>query len=438
MKKKIHKILGISLALVFAFSLSFSLTTPAMADEESWSIFDVPQVAGASDFFMDTTISGLGPFVRAIDGTFYLYMDNTVAATADLYKSDDGIVWEATDYNTDLAAAADDPVGIAVSTEDADVLYVASATNVYKTEDGGDSWEDLGAPGTGAATEVLTCIAVGYANDDPHLFVGSVDPGVDGVANNADDAALNGEVYYYQDAPFASVWTELDVVGPDNGGVINDSEVFGIACSPDFANDTLTVAVIFDDTTNESYVTANTGAGIGATEWDDVELLNDAAVPVSFTITEATDPVFVEDFDIDDDFEYFVGVQGPAHAATNGGVYRVTGMAETDDFLLDDIDDDIASLDLVGNLGGTSLVAGTNGTAAAVGPGSIWYSTDDGDSWDETDKAPTGEGATQCLVIVDDDFATRVKPGVLLTQLQEKAEYTILLTSGRPGTASPC
>jgi hypothetical protein len=174
MKKIIHKILGISLALVFAFSLSFSLTSPAMADEESWSIFDVPAVAGASDFFMDTTISGLGPFARAIDGTFYLYMDNTVAATADLYVSDDGLVWEATDYNADLPAAADDPVGIACSSEDADVLYVASATNVYKTEDGGDSWSDLGDPrgsnDTGVGTQAITCIAVGYADDD-HMYL---------------------------------------------------------------------------------------------------------------------------------------------------------------------------------------------------------------------------------------------------------------------------
>jgi len=160
------------------------------------------------------------------------------------------------------------------------------------------------------------------------------------------------------------------------------------------------VAVILDPTAGASYVAADVGAGIGATAWDDLELFDDAAA--GYAITGATDPVFVEDFEIDDAYELFVGVSGPAHTATAGGVYRITGMTNADDFLLADIDDDIVSLDVVGDLAATSLLAGT---AVAAGPASIWYSTDDGDSWDETDKAPTGTGATQNLVIIDDDFA---------------------------------
>lgn len=149
-----------------------------------------------------------------------------------------------------------------------------------------------------------------------------------------------------------------------------------------------------------SFVTADVGAGIGATAWDDAEIQNDAAA--ALIITGATDPVFVEDFEIDDAYELFVGVSGPAHVGTLGGVYRITGMTNADDFLLADVDDNIVSLDVVGDLAATSLLAGT---AVAAGPGSIWYSTDDGDSWDETDKTPTGGGATRNLVIVDDDFA---------------------------------
>jgi len=393
LKRKIRKILGVTLTMVMVLTLAVAFSAPVMAAEEEWDLFDVPAVAADSDWFMDDDIVGFGAFAKATDGTLYLYMDSAAAAPIidDLYIStDEGRTWSATDYKADLfpgaAVATDAIVAMAISSEDADVLYVATATDVYKTEDAGDSWTDLGSPVAG--TEVITCLDVGYADDEPHLYVGSADPGV------------GGEVYYYYDAPFASVWTDLDVCAPDAPAVgINVSEVYGIACSPDFDSDTLVVAVITDLT--NSFVTADVGAGIGLTAWDDAEIQNDAAA--ALVITGATDPVFVEDFEIDDAYELFVGVSGPAHALTDGGVYRITGMTNADDFLLADVDDDIVSLDVVGDLAATSLLAGT--AVAAAGPGSIWYSTDDGDDWDETSKTPTGTGATQNLVIVDDDFA---------------------------------
>ena len=389
MKRKIRKILGVTLTLVMVLTLAVAFSAPVMAAEEEWDLFDVPAVAGAGDWFMDDDIVGFGAFAKATDGTLYLYMDNVVAATADddlFISTDEGRTWSATDYQADLFPGATVAiVDMAISSEDADVLYVATATNVYKTEDAGDSWADLGAPG-GAA---ITCLDVGYADEEPHIFVGQ------------SSGAGGGEVWYYYDAPFASVWTDLDVCAPDGGLGLGNYDVFGIACSPDFDSDALVVAVIVDPAT-DSWVTANVGAGIGATGWDDLELLDDTAVPAAYAITGATDPVFVEDFEIDDAYELFVGVSGPAHVGTLGGVYRITGMTNADDFLLADVDDDIVSLDVVGDLAATSLLAGT---AVAAGPGSIWYSTDDGDSWDETDKAPTGTGATQNLVIVDDDFA---------------------------------
>ncbi len=400
MKRKITKIFGVALALVFAFSTTFAFSVPVMADEEEWDTLGLPSEAAVGDWFMDEELDGIGPFARAIDGTFYLYMDHETAANDDLYTSDDdGRTWEATGYATDFPAAGA-PVDIACSSDDADVLYVATATNVYKSEEAGDtdSWENLGNPD--ATVTAITCIAVGYEDENPHIYVGT--------------AEGPGEVWYYEDAPFASVWTDLQIAAPDNDGAINVLDVWGIAVSPDFDNDTLVVAVTDNGTAGGSFVIANVGAGIGVNEWDDLELLNDAVTPASFVITEAANPVFVEDFDIDDDYELFVGVSGPVHIVSGlGGVYRITGSTERDDFLLDDVDDDVASLDLVGDLGGVSLLAGTTITAPVTiwtGPASIWYSTDDGDDWDETDKAPTGRVVTggdiiENLVIVDEDFA---------------------------------
>ncbi|GAH80935.1 unnamed protein product, partial [marine sediment metagenome] len=247
---------------------------------------------------------------------------------------------------------------MAVSTEDADVLYVADATNVYKTDDAGDSWTDLGAvidPDSPTDTYLvaITCLAVGYEDEIPHIFVGG------------DEFTGAGEVFYYQDAPFASTWIDLDVCAPDNSIAIDISDVWGIATSPDFDSDTLVVVVIQSGT--QSFVSANVGAGIGTEDWDDLELLDDLAA--SYVITGATNPVFVGDFDIVDAYELFVGVSGPAHAATDGGVYRITGMTNADDFLLADVDDNIVSLDVVGDLAYVSLLAGTEDTALATGPG---------------------------------------------------------------------
>jgi len=412
-KKKMFRILGIAITTIMALSLVVATALPVSADEEAWSDYtasDLPGLDAVSDFFMGPNILYSGPIAKAVDDTLYLYVEGTALPYDDLFISTDaGRTWEATGLYVDFVGAGA-VVAIACYGEDADTLYVADATNVYKSTDAGDidSWKDLGSPVAG--TEVITCLDVGYADEDPHLYVGTADPGADGIFDNADDVALFGEVHYYRDAPFASVWTDLDVCGPDAGGAVDDSDVWGIGCSPDFANDTLTVAVISEKTVNTTLVTANEAAGIGLTAWDDAVIQNEAAA--AFTLINATDPVFVEDFDVDDAYELFVGIHGPVHTVSGvGGVYRITGMTNADDFLLDDIDDEIASLGAVGTLGASSLLAGALADTTVERP-AIWYSTDDGDSWDETDKAPAVEddpadaaGVAANLVIVDDDFA---------------------------------
>jgi hypothetical protein len=395
--KKLTKILGVSLTLVMALSLSL-VATPAMADEEAWDAFDVPApgVAGAlEDGFMSTIITGLGPFAQTSDGTYYLYIAGA-APFGDLFMSDDMCrTWEATDWGADVGAV---PVDIATSSDDPDILYVATATNVWKTDDAGDGWANLGNPllvaDQGVGAQVLTSVAVGYAGGDPHVFAGSMDPG-----------AGFGEVYHFNDSAFASIWTDLNV-GTATVGTNNTSEVYSLDTSPFFDDDTALVAAIND--TGDAYLVSNQGATIGAANWDDV-LLNDDVWPGPGTppLTGATDPQFVEDFDYDDNYELFIGVAGAFHAAGAGpsllgGVFRVTGTGAQDEFLLPDVDADIASLDLVGDMGGTSLIAGT---AVAAGPPSVWYSTNDGDDWDETDAGPTGTGAAMALVIADEDFA---------------------------------
>ncbi len=370
--------LALSLGLVFT-------AAPVAADEDEWSTYDYPDEGADGDYFYDSAITvGPGPVARDIDGYFWIYA-NPDTTTDDLLKSLDteGRSWEVTEYQTETAGS--DIVAIAVSSIDADVVYVADdADDVFKTEDGGDTWTDLGfVPGN--AAEVITSLAVGYADDEPHVYVGTM-WGTEVDANY-------GEVYYYYDVAFARVWTDLDVSAPDSGGAIDNSDVWGLAASPDFDNDTLVAAVISDNIQGESFATVNLGAGVGITNWDDVEL---PLIAANIVIDESSDPVFVDDFDADDAYEFFVGISD----ATVGRVYRIYGATDVEVSELDDVNVDIISLDLAGNIGDTYLLAGTQDTA------DVWYSDDDGDSWllaSAEGIQPTG--TTNTYVIADADIA---------------------------------
>ncbi len=284
----------------------------------------------------------------AIDGTLYCYA-NPTGTSYTLFKStDDGYSWEYTDYDQAIVA-------IVVSAIDDDILYVTDGSDVYKSEDGGAEWEDMGSP---AGIDPITSLDVGYNDDEPYVFIGTA------------DGATGGGVYYLHDVFFGEGWTDLDV---------GNYDVYSIASSPDFASDFQTTAVITDNV--HTYAAHNYGF---PGEWTKVELLDGNGA--SFAITAASNISFPSDFDQAQIL--FVGVVGG-----DGGIYQVE---ENNSHRLD-IDADIISLDMVGNWGNLQFLAGDNDDAK------VWYSTDDGDSWDEADKAPSGNGPT--YVAMADDFA---------------------------------
>ena len=379
MKSKILKILGVVLTLSLVLSLGAVFTAaPVLADEDEWSTYDLPDAGEDGDYFWDNTIAaGPGPIARDIDGYFWAYVD--IGGTDEIVKSLDteGRSWEVTDYSADAIAGA--VVGIACSPEDEDVVYVAigdviGATDaVWKTKDGGDTWKEVSdiSAATGFGGNI-TCLTVGYADDEPWVYAGTTNTGA-------------GDVFVINDVAFGGTWTQLDL----------DDDVFGIAASPDFDNDAL-VAALSTDGANITNLSTNEGADVGT--WTEVGLENEAGNP--YAITGGSDPVFPEDFDMDDAYEIFVGVAGATHGAANtGGVYRIYGDTDDEEELLDDVDEDIISLDLAGNLGDTYLMAGT--TAADV-----WYSDDDGDSWlQASDEGIQPAGAGDTYVICDEDIA---------------------------------
>ncbi|TET25863.1 MAG: hypothetical protein E3J67_02970, partial [Dehalococcoidia bacterium] len=345
-----------ALGLLLLLGLMDSTTTFANPALVEWSEVKSPTDGKAGDWVLALG-SDVQQLTMAIDGTLYAYkFDGT---THHLMKSTDGgCTWEQTDY--DGGAIAD----IACSRIDAETIYLTDGRHVYKSDDGGDSFDKVGYGTFPAldASESVACLDVGYnGNDDPFVFIGTADKDKDNF----------GGVYCIAEADFGARWADVKV---------GNYDLYSIAGSPDFAQDSRVMALVTDET--HTYIINNYGV-LG--DWSHpVELVENNAS--SFAVSAASRICFPSDFD--QIYEFFVGVA----VAGNGDVYRVT---EKDAYDLG-VDADIISLDLVGEIGDTRLLAG--GTA-----GKVWYSTDDGESWYWSKKAPSGDGLT--YVVMAADFA---------------------------------
>jgi len=383
MKTKFSKILGVGLTLVMVLALTagFALPAGASPDENAWSRLAYPAEGEVGGFFYDETITeGPGPIAQAIDGTLYAYVEIGAGVEQIVKSTDGGHSWALTLYSdATYGVAGETVVAIACSSIDADIVYVADEENVYKTADAGDNFAAVAAASLpaifGVGNENITSLAVGYlADDSPFVFFGT-----------EDDTDTTGHVYYINEEAYGASWTDLQIAAYD---------VYGLAVSPDFASDTLVVVVAASGAA--TFVGNNYGV-VG--DWTYEELLDDTPGG-SFVITEASDPVFPEDFDATDAYELFVGVVGAAHTTSgDGGVYRVYDVTYSD--LLSYADADIISLDLVGEVGNTMLLAGVNDVV------DIWYSTNDGDNWkNAVDYGVAPSGVAPVCVLMDDDFAS--------------------------------
>ena len=352
------------------------MTTPAAAtpDEVKWSRVDMPTEGKLGDWVLASG-SDVQHLTMAIDGSLYCYA-NPSGTSYTLFKSiDDGYSWSYTDYDKAIVAL----VGSSI---DADVIYISDGSNVYKSDDAGDSFNELAAGslealGFAITGEEITCLAVGYIDDDPYVFIGTA------------NEAAGGDVYYIHDVALGGGWTDLDV---------GNYDVYSIAASPNFTTDSQAIAVVTDMV--HTYVTYNYGI---ISEWTRVELVD--ASYASFDIGAASNLCFPSDFN--QTHELFVGVVGG-----DGGIYRV----DEDYSYRFDADADIISLDLVGELGNLQLLAGENANAE------VWYSIDDGDSWDSTTKAPSGSGPT--YVVMTDDFADSGKAYAATSGSESAFSYT--------------
>jgi len=366
--------LKFAIILVAVLSLLSPNLAVATPDEVKWSRVNIPAGGKRGDWVLASG-SDVQYLTLGIDGSLYCYA-NPSGTSYTLFKSTDGgYSWSYTDYNKAIVA-------LVSSSIDADIIYVSDGGYVYRSIDGGDSFDKLAAGSLDAldfATtgEKITCLAVGYIDDEPYVFIGTA------------NGSAGGGVYYIRDVAFWDEWTDLD---------IGNYDVYSLACSPEFTTDYQVTAVATDKV--HTYVAHNYTA-IGG--WTKVELLD--ASNTSFAITAGSNICFPSDYN--QTGELFVGVVGG-----DGGIYRVDGRNS----YRFDVDADIISLDLVGELGSLQLLAGENANAE------VWRSIDEGDSWHSTTKAPSGDGPT--YVVMSDDFADSSKAYAATSGSESAFSYT--------------
>ncbi len=349
------KIIAVGLLLLLSLLFSISPLTPAVAapSEVNWSTVNIP-TEGKTGNWVLAKDSDVQHLTMAIDGTLYTYVKGL---TYTLYKStDEGRSWSYIGEVTDAI------VDIACSSLDADIIYITDGSHVYKSDDAGASFSKVADTSLPAldTNESITCLDVGYnASDDPYVFIATADT----------DGGDFGGVYYIPEADSGAEWTDLQA---------GSCDVYSIACSPEFKDDSQIIAIVTDET--HTYVINNYGI-VG--DWTSgVELLEGDITP--FTITAASDICFPTDFD--ETYKLFIGAVG-----AGGDVYQVTSGAAHDL----NVGTDIISLDVVGEAGNTQLLAGAAGSAQ------IYLSTDGGSSWVESAKQLTG-GSETCVLMAPD------------------------------------
>jgi hypothetical protein len=328
-----------------------------------------------------------------------------LALRSQLMKSTDGgRTWAATGYED--VDGSGPIVDMVCSSIDEDIVYVTDGNYVYKTDDGGDTFDLVaqdsleealeGACGCAITHFPITSIDVGYDDDDnPFVFIGTLSHYADCLEP---PDFVNGSVYYIGEGGFPATWTDLDLSCYSTG----DYGAYAVGCAPNFADSKETYVVVSNG--YETHVVSTIGVTCSWTEF--AELLWDCSTGNDFGILAASRIGFPDDWE--DTETLFVGVvdDNPCAEGPGGDVYRVTEDGATDLNVAGivtgcegDYPVDIISLDVKGDTDEASLIAGAFCTT------DVYYSTDGGWSWDVSEKNPTGVDETYVLWYEDSALA---------------------------------
>ncbi|MEN8615109.1 hypothetical protein ABFB09_07495, partial [Dehalogenimonas sp. THU2] len=358
--KKLNKFFSVLLTAALLSGMLVSTALPVSAKTQAWDNFKVP--ATGTGMVLETTFDNANAFAQSpVDGALYASVTDTAGPTYNLLKSTDGgRTWKSITTAAWTAAA----VAIVPSATEANVVFLATASTLYKSMDGGVTFTTIVGVPVGDAITALDVAMFGGR------YIAVI--GTDGLG------VMTAGVYFW-DAN--DVFNNLNPVGTTTFGM----PVLTLSMAPSFATDRTVVAAGVSGGTTVVRVNVNGGAWGAALA--DVTLGAAAAVP------SAADIAFPTDFNVVTSPIYFVAV-ADADAA-DGGVYRVIGTTPLR------IDATVTSnnIDVDGafNSGTAKIMVGTSA-------GTVNKSTNSGFSF----SAVTLRSfvANTAFVLFDKDFAT--------------------------------
>jgi len=340
----------------------------ATLEEAKWCRVNTP-AEGETGGWVLASGSDVRLLTRAIDGTLYCYA-NPSGTSYTLFRSiDAGYSWSHSGKVTETIVA------IAASPDQADVIYYATVSRVYKSNNAGNSFTALPlVPGGAGSNNVeITTIAITRVGSNSIVAVGTRD---------ADDAQYGG-VYILDENEAVADWSDTNT---------GNYDILAVAFSPNFTADYQLLAVVTDEV--DTLVTSN----IDNTGWGKV--LGDATIE-GVAATSAV-VAFPDDYDATtEDYTLFVGIDTDNDS---GDVYLINGMWAPAVSMAIDLDIgssynldsvDINGLAAGGNTAAVCLLAGAaNGTH-------VYMSTDSGLNWVRSRKEPTGQSGTGVLMAPD-------------------------------------
>jgi photosystem II stability/assembly factor-like uncharacterized protein len=377
-----------------------------------------------TDGGFDLTANGKleGQFDFEGEQALWTYFCGSYELGSSLMKSTNGgRTWEKTGYEdvevdidpTNSYIVPPGPVvDMVCSSIDEDVIYVTDGRYVYKSDDGGDTFDFVakdsletvlvGNCGCPIWTCVISSIDVTYdADDNPFVFIGTREhwgdlPPAEASCYYGD--WMPGDVYYIGEAGYPANWTSLNLACFHGGGF----EALAVGCAPNWA-DTKETYVVVSGTGFNTYVVYTKGTVCG---WYELaELKYDCKYP--FGSFAASRIGFPDDWA--DSETLFVGIVDEYPCVADDTLYPDIDAQGGDVYMATDGDAidlnvaglvtgcegkesvDIISLDVMGDADEAQLIAG------AFCSTDVYYSTDGGWSWDVSEKNPTGSWATYVL-----------------------------------------
>jgi len=370
----------------------------AAPEINTWTKFSVPEKGEDGGWVLTSDITSEGTGITATcadtEGTVYIATEETTGSPLDgydLFKSDDSgytwvSLWEIPDDDKPSGGPVSDPTSKIIALtlpqkEDTETLYLATQYNIYKSTDGGENFDNVGAKptyGCGAnvtSSRLITSFDVTYYDDHYLVIVGSSDS----------DTGDFGGAYIYDESKTFTPWADLWV---EEGAATTKCDVLDVAFSPNFADDQQIVALITDE--SDTKVTTKLGWSDWGATIGDATLAG--VVPTSGCLG------FPLDYDVEvsnDKCYQYVGLNAGGASA----VYMIAGEEAPDNSLIfpmfaPDPTKAVHSLAVAGEAFNATVIAGLTS-------GNVMYSDREGLIWQTAHTPPsvTATASNACVAL---------------------------------------